>query len=77
MVVVPAVVPVTIPVLPIVAMLVTVELHVPPAVASLSDVVAPPEHTTAAPDIDSGITGAELTVTTSVAAKLPHPFVSV
>ena len=77
MVVVPAPPLVTIPVLPTVATVVVVLVHTPPLVASLSAVVAPPAHKVAVPDIAAGATGSEFTVTSIVAATLPHPLVIV
>ena len=60
MVVVPPATPDTIPVLPTVAIVVLVLLHVPPVVPSLKDVVAP-AHMVAVPLIAPG-TGKGLTV---------------
>ena len=73
MVVVPAATPLTIPVLPTVAVTVDTELQAPPAVASLREVVAPPAHTTAVPDIAAGTAGKEFTVMVSIAVALPQP----
>ena len=53
MVAVPALAPVTIPLVPTLAMEVALLLHVPPAVASLS-VVVNPWHTVNVPVIDAG-----------------------
>ena len=71
MVVVPALTPVTIPVLAMVATAVLVLLHVPPAVASLNEVVEP-LHTIKAPLIPGGVVGNISTVTTVVAATGPQ-----
>ena len=71
----PAATPVTMPVLPTVALAGTALLQVPPGTASESDVVDP-AHTVLTPDIVPA-TGAALTVTTVVAVALPQPLVSV
>ena len=47
-------------------------VHVPPAVASLRGVVAPPAHRVNVPVIGAGLTGSALTVTTVVLATLPQ-----
>ncbi len=73
----PELTPVTIPDVPTVAIPVAVLLQVPPAVASLSEVVAPPAHTMAVPLIDAGVAGNGFTVTSTVDAALPQLFVSV
>jgi hypothetical protein len=63
----PAATPVTIPLLvPIVARVTLLLVHVPPAVASVS-VVVKPTHTLAVPLIDAG---SGLTVTTAVAIQV-------
>jgi len=74
---VPALPPVTTPLVATAAMEGDAELHTPPAVASLSEVVAPPAHTEAAPPIAAGIEGKGFTVTTIVAAAAPQLFASV
>ena len=77
MVVVPAIPLVTVPELAMVATAVLVLVHTPPLMASVSVVVAPPAHNVVVPDIAAGVVGSELTVTSIVAATLPHPFVTV
>jgi hypothetical protein len=62
---VPALTPVTVPLVPTVAIPVAPLLHTPPGVASLSDVVAP-AHTTGVPVIPAGAAGVVLTVTVAV-----------
>jgi len=74
---VPAATPVTIPVLPTVAVPVAVELHTPPAIASLRVVMPPASQTHVVPDIAVGFVGKGFTVITTVVAMLPQPFVSV
>jgi len=49
-----------------------VELHVPPVVASLRDVIPPPSQAVGVPEIAGGAAGAALTVTTRVEAALPQ-----
>ena len=66
--------PVTIPVLPTVAIPVAPELHVPPVTASVSAVVIP-AHTVAVP-VTVPALGAAFTVTTLLADAVPHPFVT-
>jgi hypothetical protein len=75
MVAVPAVMPVTVPVLPTVATPVAVLLHVPPVAASLKP-VAEPTHTDAVP-VMLPADGNGLTVTVVVAADVPQPLVTV
>ena len=65
----PAVTPVTVPSVPIVATLVAELCHVPPVVASVNRVVVP-AHNNVLPDIAL----APFTVTTTV-ASVPHPIV--
>ena len=64
MVVVPAVKPLTIPLVPIVATAVLLLLHTPPVVVSIS-VVVPPAHKLRGPPIEPTI-GSGLTVTIAV-----------
>ena len=52
-------------------------LQVPPATELLKEVVPPPLHTTAAPDMAAGVAGSGFTVTTFVTAMLPQVFDSV
>ena len=68
--------PVTIPVLPTVAIVVLLLLHTPPGVASLS-VVVYPGVTDEIPVMDAGVAGKPLTVTTVVAEVLPQALVTV
>ena len=75
MVAVPAVTPVTVPVLPTVATAVAVLLHAPPVAASVKPVVEP-AHTVAVP-VMLPADGNGLTVTTLVAAVVPQPLVTV
>jgi len=72
---VPAPTPVTIPVLPTVAIPADAELHTPPVVASVSGVVAPPAHTVAVPAIAEGVAGIGVTLTVNVEDVVPQPFV--
>ena len=72
----PPLAPVTVPVLLTVATPGDKEVHVPPPVASLSDVVVP-AHNIAVPVIAAGVGGNGFTVTIIVAAAPPQPFVSV
>jgi hypothetical protein len=75
MVAVPAVTPVTVPVLPTVATPVAVLLHAPPVAASVKPVVEP-AHTIAVP-VMLPADGNGLTVTVVVAAAVPQPLVTV
>ena len=75
MVAVPAVTPITDPVLPTVAIVVAVLLHAPPVAASDKPVVEP-THTVAVP-VMVPADGNGLTVTTSVAIAAPQPLVAV
>ena len=72
----PATILVTTPVEPTMATPVAALLHPPPAERSLSDVVAPPAHTTARPVMAPAF-GNGFTETTVVAAATPQPFVTV
>ncbi len=72
---VPAVMPVTMPLVPIVAIDVDTELQTPPP-AALLKVVVLPSHTVAVPVIAPALVAA-LTVTMLVAATEPQPFVTV
>ncbi len=74
---VPELIPVTIPDVPTVATPAAVLLQVPPVVASVSDVAAPPAHIIAVPVTDAGGRGNGFTVTTTVAAALPQVLVIV
>ena len=76
MIEVPEEIPVTVPVEPTVATPVDTELHTPPAVASLSTVVAPTQ-TLSVPVMAAGVVGNGLTVTVAVAAALPQLLVIV
>jgi hypothetical protein len=75
MTVVPVPTPVTTPVLPMVAIVVVVLLHEPPADALESDVV-PPGQTENVPAMLPA-SGLAFTVTTRVAAAVPHMLVTV
>ena len=75
--VVPALIPITIPEVFTVPAAVLVLLHTPPAVISVNEVVAPPAHTAAVPIIPAGFTGNGFTVTIDVAATTPQPLVTV
>ena len=74
MVVVPALTPVTAPVLPTVAIAVLLLLHTPPVVASLNVVVAP-EHTDFVP-VTVPADGMEPKVTVAVADAVPQLLVT-
>ena len=76
MVVVPALTPVTTPVLVTVPTAVLVLLHTPPVAASVSEVVEPPAHTEVVPVIVPAF-GSGLTVMTAVAADVPQTVVDV
>ena len=73
MVAVPAVIPVTIPVLPTVASVVLLLFHEPPAVASLNRVLLPTQ-TVGMPVILAGVDGNGFTVMVVVAEALPQLF---
>ena len=75
--VVPALKPVTVPDVLTVPTAVLVLLQLPPAVASLSEVVAPPAQTIAVPEMLAGVTAAVFTVTTTETALLPQELDSV
>jgi hypothetical protein len=64
--------PVTVPVVPTVAVAVLVLLHTPPVVVSTNVVVAPPAHTFSVPVIEAGVVGKGFTETIADAAALPQ-----
>ena len=69
--------PVTIPVEPIVAIVVFALVHVPPPVISASVVVAPASHTDIVPVMAAGTTGSGFIVAIMVVEALPQPLVAV
>ena len=75
MIAVPDDTPITVPVLPTVATVVTVLLQAPPVVASLNPVVEPAQ-TVAAP-VMAPADGNGFTVIIDVAAAVPQPLVTV
>jgi hypothetical protein len=67
----PTAMPLTTPLVLMLANVGTEELHVPPLVALNSEIVLP-EHTVAGPEIAAGADGAVLTVTDRVATAVPQ-----